>query len=204
MHEDDDRTHAGDAPGQLRGRVETPLPPAHLQARVMESLTARGLIAAVPTGGRMSRTSRAIFAAAAVLLFVAGLFAGRQTLGGAAAASANTDPRYMLLLYSDERVIAGEQGVEHDRVTEYGRWARSLAEGGRYVTGEELAKSGTLLTAPASQPIAESDSLTAASWRPVGFFVVSARSDADALAIARECPHLKYSGRVLVRRIIPT
>jgi hypothetical protein len=36
-----------------------------------------------------------------------------------------------------------------------------------------------------------------------GFFLIEAESDADAAALARTCPHVKYGGSVVVRRVIP-
>ena len=39
---------------------------------------------------------------------------------------------------------------------------------------------------------------------PAGFFIIAARTDEEALAIARSCPHLRYGGTVALRPIEPT
>ena len=35
----------------------------------------------------------------------------------------------------------------------------------------------------------------------VGYFMIRARDYAEAVEIAKQCPHLKYDGGVLVRRV---
>jgi hypothetical protein len=45
---------------------------------------------------------------------------------------------------------------------------------------------------------------TAGGEAASGFFIIVAKDDAEALAIAHGCPHLAHGGRVVVRRIATT
>jgi hypothetical protein len=81
-------------------------------------------------------------------------------------------------------------------VTEYKAWARREAGAGRLIEGEKLEPQALVLGAPADGQ--------AGSRAVAGFFVIAARDDAEALAIARGCPHLAHGGRVVVRRIART
>jgi hypothetical protein len=37
-----------------------------------------------------------------------------------------------------------------------------------------------------------------------GFFIIRAATEAEALGVARTCPHLRHGGAVAVRPIVPT
>jgi hypothetical protein len=87
---------------------------------------------------------------------------------------------YMLLLYEDSAYRAPALGHEGERVAEYRRWADSLRGVGRLERAAELDGVGAV----------------------TGFFIVRAESDAEATRVARACPHVKYGGRVEVRRLI--
>ena len=123
-------------------------------------------------------------AAAAALLFVAGVATGRATQP---APGDTPTARYALLLYGGHET---PNEVEGARAQEYGRWAANLS-GARFVSGEEL---GPVVGAygPGVPSSAE----------PVeGFFLIDAPSDTAAIAVARECPHLRYGGRVVLQRL---
>jgi hypothetical protein len=102
---------------------------------------------------------------------------------------ADTGPRYMLLLYGADRTPEEEPR----RVSEYTAWARSIASGGVHVSGEKLEDRAMLLGAAQGAHL-DPDDLG-------GFFIVGARDDQAAEALARTHPHLNYGGRVLVRPI---
>lgn len=87
---------------------------------------------------------------------------------------------YILLLYEDSAYRAPALGHEGERVAEYRRWADSLRGVGRLERAAELDGAGAV----------------------TGFFIVRAESDAEATRVARACPHVKYGGRVEVRRVI--
>jgi len=85
-------------------------------------------------------------------------------------------------------------------VSEYKEWARGLAVQGHLAGGEKLAPEETILGAGAALGPAR-----ATPWAPEsrlgGFFMIAARDQAEAVAIARGCPHLRYGGRIILRRV---
>jgi hypothetical protein len=87
---------------------------------------------------------------------------------------------YMLLLYEDSAYRAPGPGQEGERVAEYRQWADSLRGVGRLERAAELDGAGPV----------------------TGFFIVRAETEAEAARLARACPHVKYGGRVEVRRLI--
>lgn len=168
--------------GALRDRLPHLSAPASLHARVRDSLRSRELIRQSRLRGAW-RTP-ATLAAAAVLCFAAGLFAGRQSPRQTAVAST---PQYALLLYGGTEADTGAPGGS--RAEEYGRWAAGLSGDAAFVSGEELGRVvGELPNPSGHEPVA-------------GFFLIAASSDETAMQIARDCPHLKYGGRVVVQAI---
>jgi hypothetical protein len=171
----------GDAGENLLGHLprEVP-PPPHVEARVMRQLRANRHLA--------RRHGRHwVVAAAALAAFAIGWV-------GAGGSLPRTTPerRYILLLYAGD---ATRTESESGSVEEYRRWAQTVRAGRREVSGERLEDRGiAVLGSPASVPFA-----------PVlGYFVIEAADDGDALAIARRHPHLRRGGRIVVQRIMPT
>lgn len=173
--------------GALRDRLPKHATPPALEQRVRQSLVTRGLIR--PSGvGRVVRV--VTIAAAALVIFSAGLFAG--SISGfmrSPSAEAPVQPRYALILYGG---LAGDEGAEHDRrAREYGAWARALAGEAKWVGGEELDRAIAVYPPAATT---QEDPV-------VGFFLIDAASEEVAKRIAQDCPHLKYGGRVVVHPV---
>lgn len=171
-----------------------PNPPATLEARVEKSLIAAGLL----RGGRGRRDWRAplmLALAVGVVCFAAGFVVGaaRHTLDGPKA-SQHT-PRFALLLYGAPVGQPSPSDVE-----EHERWAARLATEGHSIYGEKLV-SGEVSLLP-SRAGANPINLPDAALQ--GFFVISARSEAEAVEVARSSPHYRHGGRIVVRRIEPT
>jgi hypothetical protein len=179
-----------------RWREATPSPA--LEQRIVGALRADGAIAAP------ARRRTAALAAAAMLIFAAGVAAGRalpretplpateQRVGIERGPAAPGLRRFMLLLTAAPAVDAGEEAA---RVKEYGAWAAGLTTRGALATGEKLGDGGATLT-PAGTVTDEPppDDLQ-------GFFIIVAADLAQAVAVARTCPHLRHGGRVRVRAI---
>jgi hypothetical protein len=165
-----------DAVSALREDVP---PPALLERRIVRGLRARGLLRPARAWPRVAAA-----AAALVLTFAAGWLAGRGT-GDAETPAPGT--QYVLFLHGESG------GAEGDRVREYGAWAREARARGRRLTGERLEPGATVLGG-------EGDAAAGVT----GYFVFTAESDADALAVARSHPHLAHGGRVVLRRIAPS
>ena len=96
----------------------------------------------------------------------------------------------MLLLYGAQATSADE---EQARVEEYSAWAAEQAAAGRLIAAERLGEVTSVLgAAPAG---------AAPGAEPAGFFLIRAASAEAAAAIASDCPHLRYGGSVVVRRV---
>ncbi len=113
-------------------------------------------------------------AAAAVVAFIAGMNVPHRAPRG----TESSQPRFVLLLYSGE-TRASRPGHRE----EYAAWARRMASQGTPISGEELADG------------ADEDG-------PRGFFIVGAPDVDAARRIAATCPHVRYGGRIVVRRIV--
>ena len=167
-------------------------PPAELEARVTAALRADGLIR-----DRGSLSWRLLgLAAAASLLFVAGVGTQRYLVGGVPAAVAVDSDRYLLLLLEPAGVVL-EPAVEAARVEEYSEWAGGLAARGMLQAGEKLADGGEVVGAPAPTGPSPTERVT-------GFFIVLADTEEEALDVAATSPHVQHGGRVEVRLIEPT
>jgi hypothetical protein len=159
---------------------------------------------AVRFGRRLERRrpaawrTRALQAAAAVLLVAAGTVGGQVLLGGGegdvglAPAIASENPEFMLLI----RATGMEQAPPNDQlVVEYGQWARDLAAEGRLVSADELAtRTAWVSDVPRSPEERERATIE-------GFFLVRARDYDEAVALARGHPHVGYGGTIEVRAI---
>jgi hypothetical protein len=132
--------------------------------------------------------------------FAARLLAGLGAflvLGRDAAPAAERVARgepYLLLLHEPAGFGADMSAAEHAAVVaRYAGWAREL--GARCVAGDELASEGTRL-APDAEPERLPDGA-----RIGGYFLVDVADEAEALALARSCPHLDQGGWIELRRI---
>jgi hypothetical protein len=112
-------------------------------------------------------------------------------------------PKYMLFLHEDQGQFADRAREEMMRVIkEYSAWATKMREEKRFVGGEKLAEDAGKVLRSKNGRIMVTDGPYAESKEIVGgFFTIMAKSYDEACEIAKECPHLKYGGRVEVREI---
>jgi hypothetical protein len=173
----------------LGGLAREERPDPAVEERVLDALRRRGLV----RGRRAARRWLPLGAVAAgFLLLAAGYAAGRST---AKRPEAPSGTRFALLLLRGEERVPSRPDEESDRVAEYRAWARGLARGGRYVEGEKLGDRAERLASSSSRNVSPD------SEEVRGFFIISAGSFEDALAVARGCPHLRHGGAILVRPI---
>ena len=170
------------------------LPPAHLKDRVIATLSQRGLLRRTPVIGRWFG-----LLAAAIVLFAAGLVLGRRS---PIAETAATGPQFALLLYEDSAYHRDMS--QRAAMAEYAAWARSVRGGGHVISGTPLDSLSWVLHASGADVEALPRGIGADAGRMSGFFIIEASSEAEALAIARTCPHLRHGGRIAVRPVIPT
>lgn len=182
-----------DAPvGALGGLPRELAPPAALEERTVASLRAAGLL--LPLARRTSPMRTWLLAAGvAIAAFAGGIATARSSAPAAA------EPTFALLLYGGGTADSAAHEV---RAAEYGAWAGAAHPTGRVVGGEALGGEGTVVApgmAPGGVEVSE-----AGDGALVGYFLVHAVNREAALQLARDCPHLKYGGRVVVRPILPT
>ncbi len=175
-------------------------PPAWLEDRVVSDLRGRGLIAAAST--RRSRSLLAGALAACLATFAAGLALGTRW-DRREAIPPPSIPRFVLFLYENADYEAPAPGEKARRVEEYRSWARALRDRGALVDGEKLKDAGRLIAGTGEWTSVKDGVAPAEEGVLAGYFIVSARDAAAALAIARDCPHLKHRGRIAVREIDP-
>jgi hypothetical protein len=183
-HDDDELAAA------LRGLPRETDTPQRLDARVMRSLRAEGLV------GRRGwrRWGMTVGAAAAgVALFLMGIAVGRSM----ASPPPSAGRQFVLFLYEDAAFREGA-GL----VAEYTAWARGAA--GQVVSGEKLGPEARLLSARDTAVYVEMRDVRTAEGVLAGYFVVRADTYEEAVAIARAHPHLRYGGRIVLRAIEPT
>jgi hypothetical protein len=181
MDAERDRTDPADLAALPR---EMP-PPRDLEAQTVAALRSARLL---DRGWRQRVTILRL--AAAVVLFVGGVILGRVTTL-ADRPDEDRVPQYILLLHGGPTGLSDEE--EAAVVREYGQWAIGLRREGRSVTGERLGDASASVP-PLDRP--------APDLR--GYFVISAASLEDAVAVARRCPHARRGGQVIVRPIDPT
>lgn len=160
-------------------------PPAQLEDRVAQALRDRGGLG--PSRPWTLRGTVAV--AAALVLLVAGFGAGRVTHPADALPA---PPHYLLLLYEGPGFDPDGRS-EAELVQEYRDWAGRLAGQGRLIEARKLAGVEHRL-GPATVVEASTQSLG-------GFFLVAARDDTHALEIARDSPHARYGGTIVVRPV---
>lgn len=183
---------AQDPARSLAGGVE---PPPALKQRVLHTLRARGMVAP-PSRPSRTFTRILVYAAAALILFTSGAIVGGRRL----ASAADPRPRFALFLYEDD---AFRPTVSHRAlVAEYSAWADSLRRQDALVLGEELdPDAAAVLVGFGSGVTVSPGDVETAAGRLAGLFIVRASTGEEAVALARQCPHLKYGGRVLLRRL---
>ncbi len=196
MHDDETSPQLDDQElAALRALSHDRRPPPELEDRVVAALGRRGLIRA-PAWRRWLPA-----AAAAVMILALGFAAGRFSLQPVPA-TADDSPRFVLLLYdTPEREASRAPELERRLSAEYGAWADQLGDDGRFVAGDPIHGEGRMLRRLDEKVEAQPAGTEAGGEIVVGYFMIRARDHAQAVEIAKACPHLKYDGGVLVRQV---
>ncbi len=166
-------------------------PPPALRERVKATLRARRQLRP------RSRRVLGVFAAlaAAVLLFLA----GRLSAPGRGPPS-DERQEFALLVY--EGPGFDRPTDRHTYFVEYDAWGRGLEARGLLVHARALEPGSSLLQASGGRVSVEPHEITADIGTMTGFFIIRAADSAQALAIARTCPHLKHGGTIVLRPIL--
>jgi hypothetical protein len=178
-------------PNPLRELDRAVPPPAGLEHRVRQSLRARGRLRPRTPSWLWPGTL-----AAAAVLVVAAYVAGARSGGTTPVVEGRS---YVLLLYEDSTFDGSRP--EGELVAEYSRWAAALRDRGMLRVGEKLDAGGQILETGPDSIVVRPDDVTGGPATLSGLFIIQARTDAEAIAIAAGCPHLKYRGRIVLRPI---
>jgi len=113
---------------------------------------------------------------------------------------------YMLLLRGgDEPAWAGAEVSPAEMqayIAPYRAWLDDLTRTGQLLHANRLLSAGAKVLRAAGGDVAVLDGPYTESKDIVGgYYLVRAAGDADALAIARACPHLANGGAVELRRV---
>src|SRR5262245_29518627 len=157
------------------------LPPSHIEADLIEALRRRGLVR-----DRSGRWQMLVTVTAAL---AAGLIAAVLVYRQLDSRAPVNQPESVLLLYA-----GADGGAWPSRREEYTAWARTVAAQGTTISGLELVEpSEQIAVLPDGPERGVPD-------QPRGFFVIRARDLDAARQIASSCPHLRYGGRIVLRR----
>jgi hypothetical protein len=137
-------------------------------------------------------------AAAALVLFATGERIGSHSVMPVA----DTRPSYLLLLYAGRDFHLGRS--EYEARAEYDAWAVGVRARGVGIHGTALDNTAHLLRNTPQGVRVESGDAASAQGTIDGFFIIRATDEAEAMAIARTCPHLRHGGWIALRPIMPT
>ncbi|MCB0280173.1 MAG: hypothetical protein KDD94_11745, partial [Calditrichaeota bacterium] len=166
-------------PDELPGSIETKL----ITRLVDEKLIKR------QKGNSMKQF---ISLAAAVLLIAAAFWLG--TLPNQQEKNQVSEKKNEFLL-----IVYDEANTEKDDYTiamEYRKWMSTPFKNGSITGGQELQMSGEQLSGTGDQ----FEAMQIAPEKSVsGYFIIAADTYADAMTIAKTCPHLSYNGKLELR-----
>lgn len=113
---------------------------------------------------------------------------------------------YALLLHEDPSGLAELSADEIEKVIrEYVAWREQLVAQGRLAGGKKLRdEGGRWLTREDGEVRVVDGPYAEAKEVMGGYFLITAADYAEAVEIARTCPHLEYGGRIELREVEPT
>lgn len=113
---------------------------------------------------------------------------------------------YMLLLHEEPQDFSQlSPDAIQAVIGEYVAWSRKLEAEGKLIDGKKLKDDGGKQLSGWDGDFRISDGPFAEVKEVIGgYFAVAAADYDEASAIARDCPHLKYGGRIELREIEPT
>lgn len=115
-------------------------------------------------------------------------------------------PNYMLLLHSEPVDFSklSAEGIQA-MISEYKEWRNKIQSEGKYVGSDKLRDDGGKSLTGQNGTFRVTDGpYTEAKELVGGYFAVSAANYDEAIELSKDCPHLKYGGRIEVREIEPT
>jgi hypothetical protein len=150
-------------------------------------------------GALTPRWRRAIVPVAALALLALGALAWwswpRDT-------SSDGRRQFMLILHREtEQAMTMTSDQRKQVVAEYRAWASAMRRVDRLVEGNKLGTEGWVLRPQYSGTSAARQETTTDEELVTGYFVIRASDEAEALTIAKGCPHLRFGGWIELRPI---
>ena len=213
MSHDSDNVEWPQEAGERGALPKEMQPPRELEERVVGTLMSRGLIAAQEKPVARPIAWRAVCAslaaAACTALVAIGFFLGRisgdVTPAPVTALTGSADDLYALLLYETAGYDRPTRAEAMTRYGEYSVWVAEARRRDQFVTGEDLEADRGWRVMPSHEgPMVEEATSVAEDAPLSGIFFIRAKDARHALELARELPHIKHGGSVLVQKTIPT
>ncbi|HJU87955.1 MAG TPA: YciI family protein [Gemmatimonadaceae bacterium] len=113
--------------------------------------------------------------------------------------------RFMLFLHESPSDFANYSPEEMQKIIEkYSAWSQKMAQAGKLAGAEKLKdEGGRVLTRKNGQVIVRDGPYSETKELVGGFFLLEAKDYREAEALARDCPHLEYGGRIEIREVDP-
>lgn len=111
--------------------------------------------------------------------------------------------QYLLLLHERPATPDAMSPEEMQRVIEeYRTWSQSMGQTGKLVGGHKLTDEGGRTLSGWENEFSVTDGPWAEAKEVIGgLFHINARDYDEAARLSASCPHLKYGGRIELRRI---
>ena len=115
-------------------------------------------------------------------------------------------PEYLVLLHEQPSDFAAFSPEDLEKIIgEYIAWRHKLEAEGKFAGGQKLRDEGGRHLSGWNGDFRVTDGPYAEAKEVIGgLFAIKADDYEKAVEIARECPHLKYGGRIELREIEPT
>lgn len=112
---------------------------------------------------------------------------------------------YMLLLHDNPQEFTDVSPEEMQGIiAEYSAWREKLASEGRLVDGKKLVDEGGKGLSMKDGVLSVVDGPYSEAKEVLGgYFTIEAADYDEAVAISRDCPHLKYGERIELRAVDP-
>jgi hypothetical protein len=127
------------------------------------------------------------------LVFISGWFLNQYFTSPKTLTASNQKMKYMLILQHPKNFIDSQ-----NQVKEYSDWLQMIRAKGVEAVGNELQENGLELVLGKESNLQANQNLEPIS----GYFIISVKAETEAKEIAQTCPHLRYNGRVLLKKII--
>lgn len=166
------------------------IPPERLEREIITSLKSKGEIKEMT---KINFTKTVSLSFAVILLIAVSFIIGKRS---ATMPDDETKNLYAMFLYNNN--ISGDD--EEQKINEYHKWLMNLQAQGKTAKGDKLEDNGMFVNKTANQIAINNVEFNNSEFIS-GYFIIEAADYDEMLAIAKECPHVKYGGKVQIRKI---